>query len=137
MNSWKSVNIHPIPKRGDPYRSIVLTYLFKLVFETLLINHIISHLDSFQILQDTQYGFRKQRSTTDLLIQLSKRFHQSVEHYDKSFELALDISKAFNHVWHSGLLSKLPSDGLLVFCPLLTSLLSNIIKCFYFRDIRH
>ena len=130
-NSWSTANIHPTPKKGnrsDPtsYRPIVLTSILSKVLKTLLNNHIISHHDNFQILQDTQYRFRKQRSTIDPPISLTNKTHQSVDHHGESFALALDISKAFDRVWHAGLFSKLPIYGLSVLCPLLSSFLSNI-----------
>ena len=81
-----TANVLPIPKKGDPsdpsnYRPIALRSILSKLFETLLNNQILSHFDSFQILQNTQYEFSKQISTTDLLISITNRFHQSVEHY--------------------------------------------------------
>ena len=84
--SWMTANVLPIPKKGDPsdlsnYRPIALRSILSKLFETLLNNQILSHFESFQILQNTQYEFSKQISTTDLLISITNRFHQSVEHY--------------------------------------------------------
>ena len=128
--SWKLANIHPISKKGDltdpsNYRPIALTSIISKVFETIINDHIVSHLDQYSILQDTQYGFRKRRSTIDHLISISHKFCQSIEQYGESYALALDISKAFDRVWHAGLLSKLPSLGLSVLSPLIESFLSN------------
>ncbi|KAG5892134.1 hypothetical protein JTB14_032356 [Gonioctena quinquepunctata] len=50
----------------------------------------------------------------------------SIEKYGETLAVALDISKAFDRVWHQGLLAKLPSYGLPPqLCSLLASFLSN------------
>ena len=50
---------------------------------------------------DFQYGFRSSRSTADLLTATGA-----------TRAVALDISKAFDRVWHAGLLHKLKSHGI-------------------------
>ena len=54
---------------------------------------------------DFQYGFRSSRSTTDLLTDLLNRSGPTQD-------TALDISKAFDRVWHAGLPHKLTSYGI-------------------------
>ena len=71
-SSWKHALVQPVPKKGDcsnpsNYRLIALTSAVSKVFETLLNSHFIKHLESNNLLSDQQYGFRKARSTGDLL----------------------------------------------------------------------
>ncbi len=64
--------MQPVPKKGD--RSNPSSYLlFALIsclskaFETILNRKFLKHLSSFNLLSDYRYGFRKGRSTGDLL----------------------------------------------------------------------
>ena len=73
-----------------------------------------------------QYGFRSFRSTADLLIVVSNRIARAFNRSGATRTVAFDISKAFDRVWHAGLLRKLKSYGIsgLIFC-LISSFLSN------------
>ena len=70
------------------------------------------YLDAHSFLSDVQYGFSSSRSTADVLTVVSHRISKAL---DSSFDgrvIALDISKAFDQVWHKGLLHKLTSYGI-------------------------
>ena len=120
-----------VPKKGDRanpsnYRPIALTLAVAKVFETLLNSHFIRHLESNNLLSDHQYGFRKARSTGDLLSYFTHVWSSSLRNFGESFVIALDISKAFDRVWHKALLAKLPAYGFtLSFCKLISSFLAN------------
>ena len=130
-SSWKHALVQPVPKKGDcsnpsNYRPIALTSTVAKVFETLLNSHFIKHLESNNLLSDHQYGFRKARSTGDLLSYLTHVWSSSLRNFGESFVVALDISKAFDRVWHKALLAKLPAYGFTPsFCKLISSFLSN------------
>ena len=130
-SAWKHALVQPVPKKGDHsnpsnYRPIALTSAIAKVFETLLNSHIINHLESNCLLSDHQYGFRKARSTGDLLSYLTDIWSSSLRDFGESFIIALDISKAFDRVWHKALLAKLPSYGFTPsLCNLISSFLSN------------
>ena len=62
---------------------------------------------------DSQYGFRSSRSTADLLTVLSDRTAWDFNRFGFTQAVALDISKAFDRVWHAGLLHKLKSYRIL------------------------
>ena len=61
---------------------------------------------------DFQNGFRSCRSTADLLTVLSDRIARVFNRYEATRAVAVDISKAFDRVWHAGLLHKLNSYGI-------------------------
>ena len=59
-----------------------------------------------------QYGFRSSQSTADLLTVVSDRIARAFSRSGATRAVALDISKAFDRVWHAGLLHKLKSYGI-------------------------
>ena len=61
---------------------------------------------------DFQYGSRSSRSTTDLLTIVFDRIARAFNRSGTTQAVALDISKAFDRVWHAGLLHKLKSYGI-------------------------
>ena len=127
---WKRALIQPVPKKGDPslpsnYRPIALTSILSKVFESI-INRKIWGCDEFsKSISDRQYGFRKERSTGDLLTLLSDSWSTTIRNFGETFAVALDISKAFDRVWHKALISKLPSYG---FYPSLCNLISDFLS---------
>ena len=130
-SSWKHTLVQPVPKKGDRsnpsnYRPIALTSAVAKVFETLLNSHFIKHLESNNLLSDHQYGFRKARSTGDLLSYLTHAWSSSLWNSGRIIVVTLDISKAFDRVWHKALLAKLPAYCFTPsFCKPISSILSN------------
>ena len=82
------------------------------VFENLVNNRIVDHLEKCGLFSDFQYGFRSSRSTADLLTVVSDRIARVFNRSGATQAVALDISKAFERVWHAGLLHKLKSYGI-------------------------
>ena len=128
---WKHALVQPVPKKGDRsnpsnYRPIALTSAVAKVFKTFLISHFIKHLESNNLLSDHQYGFCTAKSTGDLLSYLTHVWSSSLRNFEESFVVVLDISKAFDRVWHKSLLAKLPAYGFTPsFCKLTFNFLSN------------
>ena len=58
------------------------------------------------------YGFRSSQSTTDLLTVVFNKIARAFNRSGAARAVALDISKAFERVWHAGLLDKLKSYGI-------------------------
>ena len=59
-----------------------------------------------------QYGFRSSRSTADLHTVVCDRIARAFNRSGATRTVALDISKAFDRVWHAGLLHKLKFYGI-------------------------
>ena len=105
------------------YRPISLLSVVSIVFEKLVNNRIVDHLEKCDFFSDFQYDFRSSRSTADLLIVVSERIARA---FNRSGAVTLDISKAFDRVWHAGLLPKLTSYGISgQIIRLISSFLSN------------
>ena len=115
-SAWKSAHVVPVPKKGDHslpsnYRPIAITSVLCKVFESLISEAIMQHCEKHSIINDRQYGFRKQRSTGDLLTYVTQLWSSAIDRFGESTAVALDISKAFDRVWHPALLAKLNSAG--------------------------
>ena len=77
------------------------------VFEKLVNNKIVDHLEKCGLFSDLQYGFRSSRSTADLLTVPPDRISRAFNRSGANRAAALDVSKAFDRVWHAGLLHNL------------------------------
>ena len=82
------------------------------VFEKLVNNRIVDHLEKCGLFSDFQYGFRSSRLTADLLTVVPDRIAWAFNRSGATRAVAVDISKAFDRVWHAGLLHKLKSYGI-------------------------
>src|SRR5678815_4737276 len=105
LQCWKHAHVQPVPKKGsrcDPsnYRPIALTCSLSKIFETLLNSPFLDHLESHSLLPDREYGFRRSRSTGDLLSYLSDLWFAALRNLGETCVVALDISEAFDRVWH-------------------------------------
>ncbi len=128
---WKFAHIQPVPKkdhRSNPanYSPIALTSCLSKAFKSILNKKILKHLSDHNLLSDHQYDFRKARSTGDLPAFLTESWSSSLRDFGGTFAATLDISKAFDRVWHKSLISKLPSYGFHpCFCTFISSFLSD------------
>ena len=115
---WKVSSVVPAFKNvGERstvknYRPVSLLSVVSKVFEKLVNNRIVDHLEKCDLFSDFQYGFRSSRSTADLLTVVSDRIARAFKSSGAIRAVALDISKAVNRVWHADLLHKLKSYGI-------------------------
>ena len=121
---WKVSSVVPVFKNvgerstAKNYRPVSLLSVVSKVFEKLVNNRIVDHLE--------KYGFRSSRSTADLLTVVSDRIARAFNRSGATRAVALDISKAFDRVWNAGLLQKLKSYGISgQISGLISSFLSN------------
>ena len=63
---------------------------------------LVDHLEKRGLFSDFQHGFRSSRSTADLLIVIFDRIAWVCNRSGATRAIALDISKAFDRVWHAG-----------------------------------
>ena len=134
LDCWKVSLVVPVFKNvgerstAKNYRPVsLLSVVVSKVFEKLVNNRIVDHLEKCGLFSDFQYGFRSSRSTADLLTVVSDRIARAFNRSGATRAVALDISKAFGRVWHAGLLHKLKSYGISgqIF-GLISSFLSNM-----------
>ena len=77
------------------------------IFESFINDSLTKHLDITGLFSDLQYGLRAFRSTADIPTVLSERIYNLLDAGGETKAIALDISKAFDKVWHAGLHHKL------------------------------
>ena len=76
----------------------LLVFFLSKVFEKLVNNNIVDHLEESGLFSDLQYGFRSSRSTADLVTVVSDRIARGFNRSGVTRAVALDISKAFDRV---------------------------------------
>ena len=70
------------------------------------------YLISNDLITRNQSGFRPGDSTTNQLSGLVNEIHKSFENRLEVRAIFFDISKAFDKVWHEGLVYKLEQNGI-------------------------
>ena len=73
---------------------------------------LITSRNIYGLFSDIQYGFRFFLSTAGLLTVVSERIARVFNRSGVTLAVALDLSKAFNRVWHAGFLHKLKFYGI-------------------------
>ena len=93
------------------YHPVSLLFVVSKVFERLVNNRIVDHQEKSGLFSDFQYGLRSSQSTADLFTVVSERIARAFNRSGATQAMAVDISKAFDRVWHAGL-HKLKSYGI-------------------------
>ena len=114
-DSWKVSSVVSVFKNvgersaAKNYRPVSLLSVVSKVFEKLVNDRTVDYLENCGLFSDFQYSFRSSQSTADLLTVVSDRIARAFNRSGATRAVALDISKAFEIVWHAGLLRKLKS----------------------------
>ena len=121
---WKQAILIPLITPGKPanritsYRPISLTNCLCKIYEKIITQRLTYHLDIKNILTPHQSGFRKGHSTYDGMVRLESDIRDAFVRDDYIIAVFLDIEKAFDSVWHHGLLRKIHNHGLWGHLPL-------------------
>ena len=117
-SQWKKGNIVPVHKKGDKsvaknYRPVSLLPLFGKIFEKCIYDTLYNYFETNSLFTPCQSGFREGDSC---LAQLLSITHDIFKGFDANPSMDtrgvfLDISKAFDRVWHESLIYKLKSCG--------------------------
>ena len=103
---WKVSSVVPVFKNvgerstAKNYRPVSLLSVVSKVFEKLVNNMIVDHLEKCRLFSDFQYGFRSSRSTADLLTVVSDRTARVINRFGATSSVILDVSKVFIRAWH-------------------------------------
>jgi len=89
------------------YRPISLLPIISKILETLLLNRITKETHLQDWVPEHRFGFRKAHSTIQQCHRLSDSTNKELEEQEFCSAVFLDISQAFDKVWHPGLLFKI------------------------------
>jgi len=110
---WKTAIVIPIyKKRGeksDPinYRPISLLPICSKILEKVVFDQFVFHLEKYQILNKTQFGFRRNTSTSNALNYVCDILYSALDNNKISILILLDLSKAFDSLSHEMLINRL------------------------------
>jgi len=114
---WKFANVLPLHKKGDRasinnYRPVSLLSCTSKLLERIIFKNVYNYIRDSSILTPHQSGFQPGDSTTNQLAYLYHMFSQALDSKKDIRIVFCDISKAFDRVWHDGLLFKLKKIGI-------------------------
>ena len=111
---WKHSNVSPVYKKDSPtdkvnYRPVSVLTCFPKIFERVLHDQM---LDFAKLIRsDSLSGLLKGDSCATVLLKMTDDFRASLNNKDHCTAIAEDVSKAFDSISHSLLISKLKAYG--------------------------
>ncbi|KFM60720.1 putative RNA-directed DNA polymerase from transposon X-element, partial [Stegodyphus mimosarum] len=105
------------PKDIKSYRPISLLPAMGKIYEKILCSRLTTHLEKYNLIDNNQFGFRSGHSTTHQILNLVEIISLAFQKKNSIAACFLDFEKAFDRVWHIGLIFKLQKfmlpDGLI------------------------
>ena len=113
---WKRANVIPIHKKDSKqsasnYRPISLLPVISKVFEKVVFKYVYNYLHRNSLISYHQSGFKPKDSTINQLAYLYHTFSKALDDKKDVRIIFCDVSKAFDRVWHRGLIYKLNRIG--------------------------
>lgn len=110
-------NITPVYKKGDRqlienYRPVSTLPCFSKIFEKIIYSRLYDFIKSKNILYRNQYGFRSKHSTSNAINHSIDQIISGLENNHHVIGIFIDLSKAFDTICHSKLLTKLKKYGI-------------------------
>ncbi|KAI5747663.1 hypothetical protein M8J77_017264 [Diaphorina citri] len=110
---WKIAEVIMIPKPGKPvneltsYRPISLLPVLSKLFEKILHKRLLVIINDKELIPNHQFGFRSQHNCIEQVHRLTSLIEKAIEGKKVCSAIFLDVSQAFDKVWHEGLNFKL------------------------------
>ena len=96
----------------ENYRPVSLTNQICKLFETIIRDAVVSHLDRNNLISSTQHGFRQGASCQSNLLDFLDYVTYSLDNHNNVDVIYLDFTKAFDRVPHLRLLQKIDQHGI-------------------------
>ena len=117
LDLFKVSCVIPIYKNGDStnpsnYRPIAILPSLNKILERIVYDQLINFLNKHNIIHKHQFGFRKNHSTEQAILELTDTLKKSIDNKDLTCGIFLDFTKAFDTVDHKILLLKLYKYGI-------------------------
>ena len=115
-SEWKRGNIVPIHKKGDKltlknYRPVSLLPICGKILERLMFNEMVKFFIENKLISSSQSGFKMGDTCTNQLLPITHEIYSSFDEGLEVRSVFLDISKAFDKMWHDGIIFKLTQNG--------------------------
>ena len=113
----KIAKVRPVFKSGESficsnYRPISILPIISKIFEKAANNQLTDYLEKFKLLNINQYGFRKNFSTTQAILDNLQYIYDCLDKGYSVLSIYLDFSKAFDSIDLDILLTKLDEYGI-------------------------
>lgn len=111
-SAWKISIIIPIlkplknPSLPSSYRPISLLSVISKIFEKIIPSRFSDFLSTNDCISPNQFGFKANHSPPQQLLRLTEEIMIGFQNSQYTVATFLDITQAFDRVWHSGLKSK-------------------------------
>ncbi|GFW73989.1 RNA-directed DNA polymerase from mobile element jockey [Trichonephila clavipes] len=115
--SWRMTVVIPILKYNSEvsnpqnYRPISLLSSLSKAYEFVILNWLNQHCLARNIIIPEQHGFVTKCSTVTQLLRVTELVHTGFQNHQATGILFVDIAKAFDKIWHDGLVFKMMRLG--------------------------
>ena len=113
---WKEARVSPLFKKGqrdkpENYRPVSLTSIIGKIFESIIKDNLVEHLDRHKLIRNSQHGFTKSRSCLTNILSFMESVTLHVDEGNPVDIVYLDFAKAFDKVPYERLFRKLEAHG--------------------------
>lgn len=130
LSKWKCASVILIKKPGkdpsapDSYRPISLISNLGKIFEKIILERLNKVIGDLKIIPNEQFGFKKRHSMVHQIVRVVEQATSAFNTDSHMGAVFLDCAKAFDKIWHEGLLFKMIKWQ---FPPRLLKLIQNFI----------
>lgn len=114
---WKTAIVCPLYKKGSSsnpsnYRPISKTSIFCKIMERVIAHNLYNYLESNDLIDPSQHGFRPGRTTTTNLLETISDWAYDLDNNEPTTAVYFDFRSAFDTVSHKKLIFKLKFYGI-------------------------